>query len=83
MDKTLPINVQLDSSQLHNIFIMLSCINFGPSVSPIAVTMSELFFQYFATVPQRDLDTVLPLLADGYSSWSQAQPGQCGLKPAV
>lgn len=83
MDKTLPINIQLNSSQLHNIFIMLSCINFGPSVFPVAVTMSELFFLCFGTVPQRDLDTVLPLLADGYSSWSQAQLRQCGLKPAV
>jgi len=39
--------------------------------------------QYFGNVPQNGLDPVLPLSADGYSSWRQAEPGQCGLKPAL
>lgn len=83
MDKTPPVNILLGNSKLCNTLVMLSCINFSPSVFSVTATISKLSSQDFGTVPLSGLDTVLPLSADGYSSWSQGQPGQCGLNPAV
>lgn len=72
MDKTLPINILLGTSKLCNILVMPSSISFGLSLFGGTVTISKLSSQCFGNVPQSALDTVLSLLADVYSSWSQA-----------